>query len=270
MNTEFRNRAFLPVVLPVAILLGIGLLVGSFALILLYTTREVALVLATVAAGGILLAISLASSQDRLDPGKRAVVAFAGAFPVIAGAVVAIWQPVDASLLNINREPHLSVPEDAPLLAAVDALNFCLPTEGGGCEPVDVWEASPSQQVDDFAYFFDNQDTATGPHNLALFTLAGSESEPEPGDPVFVPDPFEGPQVQGYVVEEAEVPETFYFLCTVHPNMNGVGRIVGGEGGAGGEDEGVTEAGPGGAADPDDTDAEGMPDEPDEGEDETG
>lgn len=277
MNTEFRNRAFLPVVLPIALLLGIALLVASFALILLYTTHEVALVLATVAAAGILLAFSLASSQDRLDPGKKAVVVFAGAFPIVAGAVIAVTQPVDASLLNINREPHLAIPEDAPLLAAEDALNFCLPTEDGGCEVVDRWEVTPSQQVEDFAYFFNNLDTATGPHNLALFELAGSDDAPEPGAAVFVPDPFEAPDTRGYVVEETEVPSTFYFMCTVHPNMNGVGVIAGENGEAGpadqseigdsaeniegestGDQEGQTEAGADGAADAEETD-EGLP-----------
>jgi hypothetical protein len=235
MNTEFRNRAFLPVVLPVAILVAIALLVGSFALILLYTTREVALVLATVAAGGILLAVSLASSQDRLDPGRRAVIGVAGAFPVIAGAVVAIWQPVDASLLNINREPHISVPADAPSLTAIDNLNFCQPTEGGDCEIVDVWEVPAPPEGEQFAYRFDNQDTATGPHNLSFFTLAGSESAPEPGEALFVPTPFEGPEERAYVVDVEMPDDAFYFLCTVHPNMNGVGRFGDAEGGDGGE-----------------------------------
>jgi hypothetical protein len=225
MKTEFRNRAFLPVVLPLAILLGIATVVALFAFVLLYNTHEAALVLAAVMAAGILMSISLASSRDELDTGRRVAVIGAGALPVVLGLVFAsgIVQ-VDPALLNINTEPHEVIPEDAPVLAAEDATTFCLPTDGG-CEPTKEWEVTPSAESEQFVYVFDNRDASTGPHNLALWELAGSEDSPEPGAEILVPSPFDGPAQEGYVVE-AEMPETFYFNCTVHPNMNGVGRIV--------------------------------------------
>lgn len=233
MRTEFKNRVFLPIVLPLAIILVVALVVLLFAAILLWNTYEAALVIAITAAAAVLFAIGMAASRDRLAGRQRAAVLFAGLVPIIAGGIFAIpgVAGVDESQLNINVQPHAPAPpDDAPLLAAEDAQTFCLPADGG-CEPTDTWEATVPQGVENFAYFFDNRDTATGPHNLALFELAGSEDSPEAGTELFVPEPFAGPQVEGYVVQEPEIPEQFYFMCTVHPNMNGVGTVVrGGEG----------------------------------------
>lgn len=114
MRSEFRNRAFLPVVLPLAILVAVAAAVAGFALLLLYNTREVALVLAAVTAAGILLAAALAASKDRLSGSSRWVVVAAAATPLVLGAVVAVgFVPVDPSALNINRQPH----EDPAIVA---------------------------------------------------------------------------------------------------------------------------------------------------------
>lgn len=114
MRSEFRNRAFLPVVLPLAIIVVVGAAVAGFALLLLYNTREVALVLAAVTAAGILLAAALAASKDRLSGRSRLVVVTAAVTPLVLGAVVAAGVvPVDPSALNINRQPH----EDPAIVA---------------------------------------------------------------------------------------------------------------------------------------------------------
>jgi plastocyanin len=206
MNTEFRNRAFLPVVMPLGILVGIALLVGSFALILLYTTREVALVLATVAAGGVLLAVALAASQDKLEPAKRAVILLAGAFPVIAGAVVAITQPVDASLLNINRQPHVVLPDINLTIAAENAQSF----------ESDTMILPSGTEV---GVVFDNNDAGT-PHNWAMYQLVDGG----PGEEVVMGEIITGPATDEVIFSTPE-PGEYYFQCDVHPNMQGTVQL---------------------------------------------
>ncbi|MBW3619233.1 MAG: cupredoxin domain-containing protein [Actinobacteria bacterium] len=202
MKTEFRNRAFLPVVLPVAILLLIGLLVGGFALILLYTTHEVALVLATVAAAGILLAISLAASQERLDGGRRAAVILAGATPILIGGFVAVAQPagITDDLLNINRQPHIVLPE----------LNVTIAAENSNQFTANEMVLPANEEV---GVVFENNEAGT-PHNWSLYVSdAAVES-------IVVGEVVTGPAVDEIIFTSPE-PGEYYFQCDVHPNMNG-------------------------------------------------
>ena len=132
LRSEFRNRAFLPVVLPLGIVLVVGVAVAGFALLLLYNTREVALVLAAVTAAGILFAAALAASKDRLTGRSRLVVVAAAATPLVLAAIVAVGVvPVDESALNINRRPE----EDPAIvagrrLAEAQACLGCHSTDG--------------------------------------------------------------------------------------------------------------------------------------------
>ncbi len=238
MRRDFRNRAFLPVFIPVVVLLAIGLLVGLFAAILLWNTRVTAITLAVVTAGGILFAIALANTRDELGRARRVVVILAGFVPVAVGGAFALGAvQIPQNELNINREPEIRVPEDAPVMAAESAQSFCLPQPDGSCKPTHEWDVTPSEASEQFAYFFDNRDSATGPHNLAIFTLQGSKDDPNPGDTIIKPDPFDGPEKRGYLVQDATVPQTFFFQCTVHPStMWGIGTIepAGGGSGSGG------------------------------------
>lgn len=236
MKTEFRNRALLPVVIPLAILGTIALLVGGFALILLYNTRWTAVMLAIVAAAGILIAMTIASSRDKADGRVKGAVALAGGVPVLLGVLIAVGVigNLSAEDLNINRQPHTTgpqlpeVPEDAPLLAAETLNAFCLPT-GGGCEDTNEWEIPAEAAAGEtFIYAFDNRDTSTGPHNLVLFELEGTPEDPDAGALLFeeVPAAFDGPETRAYQTA-VPLPEQFYFLCTVHPTtMWGVGTVA--------------------------------------------
>ena len=203
MKTEFRNRAFLPVVLPLAILAVIGVLVIGFAVILLWNTREAALVLASVAAAGVLIAISLAASQDKLDSFRGTAVAMAGLLPVIAGLLFAVglFVDVDDSELNINRLPH--GPEADLVIGADDPITFDA--------TMMVVPADEEVTVE-----FDNRNTGV-PHNWVLFaddTLA--EELATSGDPA--PGPAQ--QFATFQVSAG----TYTFICIVHPNM--IGELV--------------------------------------------
>ena len=241
MKTEFRNRAFLPVVMPLAIILGVAAMVALFALILLYNTHEAALVIAVVAAAGILVAIALAASQDELDAGKKAAVFAAGVLPIVVGGVFSIVSAtggVDESLLNINRQPHINVPDDA-IIAATSVESFCLPTDDGGCEDTREWTASVQEEGLFSIFLFDNREPAT-PHNVALFTLADEDIAPEDlaadsGDEnLFTGDVVTGPTEVTYEPETGLEAGKYFFQCSVHPTTM-VGILTVTEGGGDGE-----------------------------------
>ena len=253
MKTEFRNRAFLPVVMPIVIILVVAALVAMFALILLYNTHEAALVIAAVAAAGILVAIALAASQDELDGSKKAAVFAAGVLPIVVGGVFSIVSAtggVDASLLNINRQPHVTVPDDA-IIAAENVQSFCLPTGDGGCEDTREWEVG-TQGAELFAFLFDNRDS--NPHNVALFTLENQELTGEDvapdsgGESLFTGDVFTGPEERIYETEPGLEPGKYFFQCSVHAtDMIGVLTVT--EGGEDGEDGEGGEGGEGSTED---------------------
>lgn len=244
MKTEFRNRAFLPVVMPLAILGVIGAVVGLVALILLYVDRQGAVAIAILAASGILLAISLTASQDRLDAPRRAAVALAGVAPLLAGGLVAagVVGGLPDEERNINVEPHApqfifdGILEGAPVLAAVDATSFCLP-EGDSCAATNEWSFT-YQEAEQIQYAFDNRDDGIA-HNMMIFDVPADQLEGLDG-PIGLsalqeehqvitpgePPTFNGPQAQTYrwtpPEEGAEgedvvpIPEQAYFVCTVH------------------------------------------------------
>lgn len=245
MKSEFRNRAFLPLVMPLAILVVIGVVVGLVALILLFVDRQGAIALAILAAAGILIAMSLAASQDRLDLPRGGAVALAGLAPLLVGGLVAagaLGGLADEDR-NINVEPHApqfifeGLAGDAPVMAAEDATTFCLPSDGG-CEPTNEWSFSyvAGEQIQ---YAFDNRDSAAQ-HNLYLYRvpedqdLSGLDaplglSDLQENAQVLTPgDPptFQGPKAETYrwtppaegegSEDAVAIPEQAYFVCTIH------------------------------------------------------
>jgi hypothetical protein len=235
MNTDFRNRAFLPIVLPILILLGMAAFIGVFALTLLYSTHEASLLLAALAAGGILFTISLAASQDRLDPVRRGVLAIAVAVPFLIGGLYAAGVigdiPEDARMINV--EPPLEAPEDA-VLAAQNDQDFCLPTNGD-CEDTDFWSVA-TQGPEQFVYRFENIDQGV-PHNLSIRELEGDRDDPQPGDVLHEGNVINGVEEVTEVAVPGLEPGDYYFVCDVHAaTMTGVLEVTDGGGGDDGEE----------------------------------
>lgn len=230
MKSEFRQRVLLPLVLPLVVLLAAAAFIGAVAAALLYNTHAGALMLAAVLAAGILFTVGLASSQDRLGGLRRAVVVLVAFVPLlVAGGIAAgLVGDVDDADRNINVEPAVAIPDDSPVIAAENSLEFCLP-ENAACEPIDEWEVVPSQETDQIAFFFDNREVGV-PHNVVITSLEGTPEDPEAGDETFVSSTLvDGPVVDAFISPDVtwdELPETWYFLCAIHPNMNGVGRVV--------------------------------------------
>ncbi|WP_052665432.1 cupredoxin domain-containing protein [Nitriliruptor alkaliphilus] len=217
------------VLVPLAILGVMVLFIGLLATLFLWNNKSGALALAAVAAGGILFSVSLISSRDRLDGRQRFVAVGAGVLPLVLGGLVAVGAigGIEDEDRNINVQPLLIRPDDAPLIAAQDSNDFCLPDEAGGCETTQTWEFAPSAEEETVAFVFDNLEVGV-PHNVVITTLVGSEDDPQPGEDLLASTVIDGPNDEYYVsdVPLDDLPEQFYFFCAIHPNMNGVGTLV--------------------------------------------
>jgi hypothetical protein len=230
VNQDFRTRVFQPIVLPLLVLLAMAAFIGLVAITLLYNTHEGALMLAAVAASAILFTVALAASQDRLDVGRRVAVAFAAVIPFAIGGAIGLGLigGVADEDRNINVEPLLVIPEDAPVLAAENSQDFCL-ADNGGCETVDLWEVTPSAEGETILFVFDNREAGV-PHNVVITELEGSVEDPAPvGEEFLETEVVTGP-IEDFYEDESltweDLPEQWYFFCRVHPNMNGVGEVV--------------------------------------------
>ncbi len=206
-TNDFRERVITPLLMPLGILAVIAVTVGFFAWMLLWSTKFLALILAIVAASVILAAISLVSSQEKLDAPKKAVVGGFVAIPMLIGALFAggVIGDVDAADLNINRQPHeptIAAPEGAPVVVAEDSVEFVtksfeLPAEGL------------------VAFTFDNEQSGVV-HNVWIFEGPTTE------DPLF----FQGENITGpasidYGFEAPGEEGTWLYFCSIHPNMQG-------------------------------------------------
>jgi hypothetical protein len=230
VNQDFRTRVFQPIVLPLLVLLAMAAFIGLVAITLLYNTHEGALMLAAVGASAILFTVALAASQDRLDAGRRVAVGFAAVIPFAIGGAIGLGfiGGVADEDRNVNVEPLLVVPEDAPVLAAENSQDFCL-ADNGGCETVDLWEVTPSAEGETILFVFDNREAGI-PHNVVITELEGSVEDPAPvGREFLETDVVTGP-IEDFYEDESltweDLPEQWYFFCRVHPNMNGVGEVV--------------------------------------------
>jgi hypothetical protein len=236
MKTDLRNRVVLPLVLPLAVLLGIVVLVGGFAAILLFNTHEVGLMVALVVAAGVMVAFSLANSVEAEDMtvGRRVTIVAAGVLPLLGGAAISLWSVnggVPAEDLMWNIEPVASAPEGA-LAGAKNSESFCAfedPENQTAETCTDTQELTFPAQPDSetFAFIFNNLEAGV-PHNLQLFELEG---EMEAGETVYGVDDgaviINGVDEITYQVEQGDPPifeegAQFYYNCVVHPVMEGV------------------------------------------------
>jgi len=230
VNNDFRARILAPILIPVAIVVTMASFIGVVAALLLYNTKTGALAFATVAAGGILFAASLATSRPRLEGRQKAVLIGAVALPFALGLGVAVGAigdvPDEARMINVL--PLISVPEDAPVIAAENSLEYCLIAEDGSCVPTDRWDVVPSALEENLSFVFENLEQSI-PHNVVITLLEGTVDAPMPGAVLAESTLISGISSEYYVAEGltwGELPEVWYFFCRVHANMNGVGTVV--------------------------------------------
>lgn len=217
-------------IVPLAVLGVMVLFIGLIATVLLFNTKTGALVFAAVAAAGVLFSASLLASRDRLDRGQRFAAVGAGVLPLLVGGLIAtgLIGGIDPADQMRNVQPLEVTPEDAPVIAAENSNEFCIPDDSGTCEPVDTWEFVPSEESDNVAFLFDNREAGVL-HNVVITELEGSADAAEPGDELLTSEEITGPDDEYFESEVPleELPEEFYFFCAVHPaTMTGTGTLA--------------------------------------------
>ena len=230
MAATVRARILAPILIPVAIVLVMGGFVGGVAALLLYNTKTGALAFAAVAAGGILFAVSLAAGRERLDLRAKVVLSLAAVLPFGLGLGVATGAigdvPDEARMINV--QPLITVPEDAPVLAAENSLEYCLPAADGSCTPTRTWDVVPSVEAESLSFVFENLEPQI-PHNVVITVLEGTADAPQAGEVLAESTLISGVSDEYFVAEGLtwdDLPEQWYFFCRVHANMNGVGTVV--------------------------------------------
>lgn len=198
MKSEFRQRAFLPLMIPLATLGTIALIVGLFAVILLYLPQDIGNIVAITAAAGILLAGFLATSQDSLDPIKKGGVAIAVAIPVIFGAGTALSGICDTALCPANFEEAIRFPVWAPTIVSTQPAAF---------DNATVTLPATPPEGENLVIVFDNESGV--PHNLRVNGGPGEADEA-----VAMTETY--PQGQMAVEFAPLEPGDYYFFCTIH------------------------------------------------------
>jgi hypothetical protein len=227
---DVRSRILLPILLPVLIVVVMAAFIGMVAALFLFNTKTGALALAAVAAGGILFAVSLATSRDRLDTRGRVVLSLAAALPFLLGGGIAAGVigdvPDEARMINVL--PLVQIPEDIPVMAAENSLEFCLVADDGTCVATRTWDVVPSAESETLAFLFRNLEPQI-PHNVVITLLEGTLDAPMPGEVLAESTLISGINDE-YWVEETltwdDLPDVWYFFCRVHANMNGIGTVV--------------------------------------------
>lgn len=203
MSQELRERAVLPLFMPVAILLFMGALVWGFSRILLNVPQEVAVAVALMAALNILGACTVAAIFPRLRGVHLLPLLAVVAVPMAIGAGIAV------GLIPAEKAEEHGGGQAEPV--AISAANLAfdkseLSVAGGG----------------DVTIEFDNREAI--PHNVAVYT------GPDAAQPVFQGEIFPGPAKKTYTFK-APAPGKYFFRCDVHPAQM-TGTLVVAEGGA--------------------------------------
>lgn len=208
-----RERAFLPMAVPIGILVVIAGIVLGFSRILLNVPPTVAVAVALMAALNVLGFFSALSARPNLDALGRLLLLGVVAVPFAIGIAAA------AGILPMEeaKEEHAAEPVTVEVSAknvAFDSAELSFPAGA------------------DVTMKFTNGDTV--PHNVSIY-----EGTSASGAKVFIGEIFTGPSTKSYSFKAPKA-GSYYFQCDVHPNMNGTVTVS--EHAGGGEAEGGGES----------------------------
>lgn len=199
-RTELRERAILPVLIPLVAIVITEIIVFSMSRILLATGGTNAAIIGLAIAVAILVGASFVAARPRMSTG--ALIGALALLMIVAigvGGYAATQKPFYEKLEEASR-PTIEVGA-ADLVFDVKTL-----------------ELSPDGTVIDF----NNADAQ--PHNIAVYQ----------GDDATGSVLFKGAIINAGASTEYEVPElevgVHYFQCDVHPNMNGKAVVEEGAG----------------------------------------
>ena len=202
MNTELRERAIYPVLIPLAAIVLTEIVVFSMSRVLLVTGKNAAVVIGLGAALAILIGAAFVAARPRIKTAPLLGFLTLLLIGTIAVGGYAMTQPA-----FYEREAAANRPE---IEVAASNLKF----------DADELQIATGGTV----IAFDNADTQ--PHNVAIY-----DGEDATAPPLFKGDIINGGQTIDYEVPAVEAGE-YYFQCDVHPNMNGTAVAEEAEAGA--------------------------------------
>ncbi len=188
---DVRDRAILPVLIPVGAILLTEVVVFGMSRVLLATGKNTAVVIGLVAALGILIGAAMIAARPKI---KTQALIGVMAFLVIVSVAGAAW--------GLQRGPFYG--DEGPHVQA----ELIVKAEGLAFDTDNIVLRSSGTVV-----ALENEDTQA--HNIAVFT-----SEEDLATPLFRGDLVQPADSIVYDVPELAL-GTFYFHCDVHPNMNG-------------------------------------------------
>jgi hypothetical protein len=218
MRPDVRDRLFLPLVVPLLLVGAILLGVFALAMLFLFNTYAVALTLAIIIGAGVLAYFGFESAGgEDMTRAKRAVVVLALAVPIGIGTLTAVDVIAVEGEKGIEAEPHVTVPEDAPVVVA-DNIEFGVVDPETGEVDWDEVVVTLSTAEDPAVIVFDNQDTA--PHDIDIFESEEALEERRVEEQILDGEIIEGGTETVYEFEAPEAGE-YPFYCSVHPQMRG-------------------------------------------------
>lgn len=194
MNNYVKDRAFLPVAIPVGILAFIGLVAVSMSKILLNVPKEIATAVALMVAFNILVVCAVVASRPKLAMKETVPMMGVAIVPVLIGLAVA------GGMVEITGgEEHGAPEEESKVTISAQGLAF------------DTKELKvPANKP--FKIEFTNNEADL--HNVVIQKDAAST------DTIFKRPFFAGPKTVTWDVEPL-APGVYFFKCEVHPTMNG-------------------------------------------------
>ena len=199
-SPERRGRArqslVLPVMLPIAIMVIIGLVLFGFSRVLLSVSAGAATLVALIVAASIMVVATIVASRSRLSNGSLfSMVGAVAGIAMLAGGVAIVVIGTGEETGPEPLQVLLTAPEGA---ASTGFVQTTLQVEAD--RPTDL--------------DFDNQDPGVQ-HNVAIF-------EADPADDPQATPLFSGALVTGPMKTTYNVPAlgagTYFFRCIVHPS----------------------------------------------------
>lgn len=208
MNQELRERTILPLLIPVAAIVVTEIVVFSMAQVLLAAGTTGAVIIALVAAVGIMVVCTAVAGARRMRTSSIVGLLVLGGLVTVAAGAYGLQQGP-----AIVREAHASRPTVETSAADLEFSFDALELSAGGT----IVE-------------FDNADSQ--PHNIAVYPDESSLT-----DPLFKGEIIQAGQKITYDVPAID-PGEYFFQCDVHPTMKGPAVVAEGEHGEHGEDAG--------------------------------
>jgi plastocyanin len=191
MNTELRERAILPILIPVAAIVLTEIVVFSMSRVLLISGKNAAVVIALGAALAILIGATFIAARPRISTS-----AILGVLGVLLVGTIGVGAYALTQKPFYEREAEASRPT-----IEVSAASLAFDTE--------TLELAPSGTVIDF------QNADSQPHNIAIY-----DGKDATGAVLFKGAIINGGASAKYEVGELE-PGVYFFQCDVHPTMKG-------------------------------------------------